>query len=68
MAANFDGLALVRAVDQRAAEQLARTQRAFSLYCARMPPRLAVVLLNELLREQLDRLDVEEAKCRSRGK
>ncbi len=65
-AAEFDGLALVRAVDERAADQLARTQRAFNLYCLRMPARLAVVLLNELLRTQLDRLDVEAKRAELR--
>ncbi len=37
------GLAIRRANDERAADQMARTQRAFNLYCLRMPARLAVV-------------------------
>jgi hypothetical protein len=57
--ADIDGIDAVRAaMDRRTARQLDRVQRAFSVFCREhLPPRLAVIVANQLLREQLDRLD-----------
>jgi hypothetical protein len=56
----------MRCGGSQTAQALIRTKRAFGLYCQRLPPRLAIVVLNELIADRLDRLD--STTKRPRGK
>jgi hypothetical protein len=68
MGDEIDGLDLIRqAIDWKTAQHLNRVERALTTFCREyLPPRYAVIVVHDLLRAQLDRLD--EALKRPRGK